>query len=225
MQTGAQETGWVGAQVTDGVSEAARRAAIRRRGWPTRGRSRRRGAIRSTRSNGIGATPSSRTSAARRCSSSAASSSRSSGRSRRPTSWCRSTSAARPARTEREWSVKQLIGRVVDTITGWAREQHYFASEADLQAFSDDLKHLLVYQKGSFNSPVWFNCGIEKHPQLSACFINSVEDTLDSILTLAQDRGHALQVRLRHGDQPVDAALVARERSRAAARRRARCRS
>jgi len=91
--------------------------------------------------------------------------------------------------SEREWSVKQLIGRVVDTITAWAREQKYFASEADLQAFSDDLKHLLVYQKGSFNSPVWFNCGIEKHPQMSACFINSVEDTLDSILTLAKTEG------------------------------------
>ncbi len=91
--------------------------------------------------------------------------------------------------SEREWSVKQLIGRVVDTITTWAREQKYFASEADLQAFSDDLKHLLVYQKGSFNSPVWFNCGIEKHPQMSACFINSVEDTLDSILTLAKTEG------------------------------------
>jgi len=91
--------------------------------------------------------------------------------------------------SEREWSVKQLIGRVVDTVTAWAREQQYFASEADLQAFSDDLKHLLVYQKGSFNSPVWFNCGLEKHPQLSACFINSVDDTLDSILTLAKTEG------------------------------------
>src|SRR6185369_11889254 len=53
---------------------------------------------------------------------------------------------------ERERSVKQLVGRVVDTITGWARKQQYFASEDDLQAFSDELKHLLVYQKGSFNS-------------------------------------------------------------------------
>ena len=91
--------------------------------------------------------------------------------------------------TERESSVRQLIGRVVDTITGWARAQKYFATEEAVQAFSDDLKHLLVYQKGSFNSPVWFNCGIEKHPQLSACFINSVEDTLDSILTLAKTEG------------------------------------
>ncbi|MCX6552626.1 MAG: vitamin B12-dependent ribonucleotide reductase [Acidobacteria bacterium] len=91
--------------------------------------------------------------------------------------------------SEREWSVKQLIGRVVDTITAWAREQAYFATEADVQAFDDDLKHLLLYQKGSFNSPVWFNCGLEKHPQLSACFINSVDDTLDSILTLAKTEG------------------------------------
>ena len=90
---------------------------------------------------------------------------------------------------ERERSVKQLIGRVVDTITGWAREQKYFASEDDLQAFSDDLKHLLVYQKGAFNSPVWFNCGFERAPQCSACFINSVQDTMDSILTLARTEG------------------------------------
>jgi ribonucleoside-diphosphate reductase alpha chain len=90
---------------------------------------------------------------------------------------------------ERERSVRQLIGRVVDTITGWARARGYFASEDDLQAFSDDLKHLLVYQKAAFNSPVWFNCGIEAHPQCSACFINSVQDTMDAILTLARTEG------------------------------------
>lgn len=90
---------------------------------------------------------------------------------------------------ERERSVRQLVGRVVDTITRWAREQGYFASEDDLQAFSDDLKHLLVYQKGSFNSPVWFNCGFEKAPQCSACFINSVQDTMESILGLAKTEG------------------------------------
>jgi ribonucleoside-diphosphate reductase alpha chain len=90
---------------------------------------------------------------------------------------------------ERERSVKQLVGRVVDTITGWARNQQYFASEDDLQAFSDDLKHLLVYQKAAFNSPVWFNVGFEKHPQCSACFINSVQDTMESILTLARTEG------------------------------------
>src|SRR5687767_5787242 len=90
---------------------------------------------------------------------------------------------------EREHSVKQLIGRVVDTITGWARAQHYFASEDALMAFSHELKHLLVYQKAAFNSPVWFNCGFEKAPQCSACFINSVQDTMDSILTLAKTEG------------------------------------
>jgi ribonucleoside-diphosphate reductase alpha chain len=90
---------------------------------------------------------------------------------------------------ERERSVKQLIGRVVDTITAWARGNRYFASEEDLQAFSDDLKHILVYQKAAFNSPVWFNCGFEPAPQCSACFINSVEDTMDSILTLARTEG------------------------------------
>ena len=89
----------------------------------------------------------------------------------------------------RERSVKQLIGRVVDTLTKWARTQRYFASEDDLQAFSDDLKHLLVFQKAAFNSPVWFNCGFEEAPQCSACFINSVEDTMDSILTLARTEG------------------------------------
>jgi ribonucleoside-diphosphate reductase alpha chain len=89
----------------------------------------------------------------------------------------------------RERSVKQLVGRVVDTITGWARKQRYFAGEDDLLAFSDDLKHLLVYQKAAFNSPVWFNVGIEPHPQCSACFINAVQDTMDSILGLAKTEG------------------------------------
>jgi ribonucleoside-diphosphate reductase alpha chain len=90
---------------------------------------------------------------------------------------------------ERERSVKQLIGRVVNTITEWARANKYFATDEDLRAFSDDLKHILVYQKAAFNSPVWFNCGFEKAPQCSACFINSVQDTMDSILTLARTEG------------------------------------
>jgi ribonucleoside-diphosphate reductase alpha chain len=90
---------------------------------------------------------------------------------------------------ERERSVKQLIGRVVDTITEWGRSNKYFATDEDLKAFSDDLKHILVYQKAAFNSPVWFNCGFEKAPQCSACFINSVQDTMDSILTLARTEG------------------------------------
>src|SRR5262245_63894560 len=90
---------------------------------------------------------------------------------------------------EREHSVRQLIGRVVTTITEWARTNRYFAGDEDLRAFSDDLKHILVYQKAAFNSPVWFNCGFERAPQCSACFINSVQDTMDSILTLARTEG------------------------------------
>ena len=90
---------------------------------------------------------------------------------------------------EREHSVRQLIGRVVNTITGWAARQHYFATPEALSAFSDDLKHLLVEQKAAFNSPVWFNCGFEKAPQCSACFINAVDDTMEAILTLAKTEG------------------------------------
>ena len=93
------------------------------------------------------------------------------------------------ASPERERSVRQLIGRVVDTIAGWADRQRYFATAEDLQAFRGDLKFLLVRQKAAFNSPVWFNCGFEKAPQCSACFINSVEDTMESILTLARTEG------------------------------------
>jgi ribonucleoside-diphosphate reductase alpha chain len=87
---------------------------------------------------------------------------------------------------ERETSVRQLIDRVVNTITGWAEGQHYFATDEDLNAFQAELTHLLVHQKMSFNSPVWFNVGVEEHPQCSACFINSVQDTMSSIMDLAK---------------------------------------
>jgi ribonucleoside-diphosphate reductase alpha chain len=90
---------------------------------------------------------------------------------------------------DRESSVRQLIGRVVRTITGWGREGGYFATEADGDSFRDELTHILLYQMASFNSPVWFNVGIEKRPQCSACFINSVQDTMDSILGLAKTEG------------------------------------
>jgi ribonucleoside-diphosphate reductase alpha chain len=90
---------------------------------------------------------------------------------------------------ERERSVRQLIGRVVRSLGGWGRAQGYFDSEEDAQTFEAELKHLLVHQKMSFNSPVWFNVGIEPKPQCSACFINSVSDTMDSILTLARTEG------------------------------------
>jgi ribonucleoside-diphosphate reductase alpha chain len=90
---------------------------------------------------------------------------------------------------ERERSARQLIGRVVDTLTHWGRAGGYFASDADAEIFHDDLAFLLLNQYASFNSPVWFNCGIEAKPQCSACFINSVEDTMVSILTLAKTEG------------------------------------
>src|SRR5262245_9169924 len=87
---------------------------------------------------------------------------------------------------EREHSVKQLIDRVVNTITGWAETQRYFATDEDLAAFQAELTHLLVHQKMAFNSPVWFNVGIEAKPQCSACFINSVQDNMSSIMDLAK---------------------------------------
>ena len=102
---------------------------------------------------------------------------RRSGASSPPTSSSASTSAATSARPERETSVRQLIDRVVNTIAAWAETQHYFATDEDLQAFQAELTHLLVHQKMAFNSPVWFNVGIEAKPQCSACFINSVQDT------------------------------------------------
>jgi ribonucleoside-diphosphate reductase alpha chain len=90
---------------------------------------------------------------------------------------------------ERETSVRQLIGRVVRSITAWGRESGYFATEADGDAFRDELTHILLYQMASFNSPVWFNVGLEERPQCSACFINSVKDTMESILGLAKTEG------------------------------------
>jgi ribonucleoside-diphosphate reductase alpha chain len=83
---------------------------------------------------------------------------------------------------ERESSVKQMISRVAGTIAGWGREGGYFASDEDAQAFEDELTHILLHQMAAFNSPVWFNVGFEEHPQCSACFILSVEDTIESIL-------------------------------------------
>ncbi|HEY6569351.1 MAG TPA: vitamin B12-dependent ribonucleotide reductase, partial [Candidatus Limnocylindrales bacterium] len=87
---------------------------------------------------------------------------------------------------EREHSVKQLIDRVVNTIAAWAETQRYFATDEDLAAFKAELTHLIVHQKMAFNSPVWFNVGIEEKPQCSACFINSVQDNMGSIMDLAK---------------------------------------
>jgi ribonucleoside-diphosphate reductase alpha chain len=113
---------------------------------------------------------------------------------------------------ERETSVRQLVGRVVDTIAGWGRDQRYFKTPEDAGSFRDELAHLMLTQKACFNSPVWFNVGVkeprgygwyydeasnsirklaerETRPQCSACFINSVGDTLESILDLAKTEG------------------------------------
>jgi len=83
---------------------------------------------------------------------------------------------------QRESSVKQMIGRVAGTISDWGREGGYFASDEDAEAFEAELTSILLNQKAAFNSPVWFNVGFEEQPQCSACFILSVEDSMESIL-------------------------------------------
>ena len=82
----------------------------------------------------------------------------------------------------REHSVKEMISRVAGTITGWGRAGGYFAGEDDARAFNHELTHILLHQMAAFNSPVWFNVGFEESPQCSACFILSVDDTMESIL-------------------------------------------
>ncbi len=118
----------------------------------------------------------------------------------------------KPGSPERENSVAQLVHRVVDTISDWAIAGSYLASPADAEAFRDELAHLMLEQKAAFNSPVWFNVGVKsqrgsgwyydqataaalpvtpgvRKPQCSACFINSVQDSLESILELARTEG------------------------------------
>jgi len=90
---------------------------------------------------------------------------------------------------ERETSVRQLISRVADTIVRWGEEGGYFASAESRDVFRDELAHLLVGQKMAFNSPVWFNVGVQPKPQCSACFINSVQDNMESIMNLAKTEG------------------------------------
>ncbi len=90
---------------------------------------------------------------------------------------------------ERERSVKQMIGRVVDTIGGWGRQGAYFATTEEADTFEAELKAILVNQIASFNSPVWFNVGFEEKPQCSACFILSIDDSMDSILDWIRREG------------------------------------
>ena len=95
-----------------------------------------------------------------------------------------------PGTPEREGSLREIIDRVVDRVTDWGKQGGYFADRAERETFRDELKYLLVHQKASFNSPVWFNIGVEGVPQqASACFILSVEDTMPSILNWYVEEG------------------------------------
>ncbi len=85
--------------------------------------------------------------------------------------------------------MRQLIDRVVGTISDWGRKDGYFTSEEEAQTFADELTHIILHQKATFNSPVWFNLGVEEKPQCSACFILSVQDTMDSILDWCRTEG------------------------------------
>jgi ribonucleoside-diphosphate reductase alpha chain len=132
--------------------------------------------------------------------------------------------------SERETSVRQLIHRVTRTIADWGVKDGYFSKAT--ARFYQELTWLCLNQYGAFNSPVWFNVGLYhqygigknsdqgqlvlqsqdqagrtrptqyEYPQCSACFIQSVKDNMESIMHLAYSRGHALQVRLRHGHRP-----------------------
>src|SRR6266540_3733392 len=93
------------------------------------------------------------------------------------------------ASPERESTVKQMIGRVVATVGAWGRQGGYFASDDEAQTFEDELKAILVNQYASFNSPVWFNVGFEAKPQCSACFILSIDDSMESILDWIRREG------------------------------------
>src|SRR3954469_24517683 len=91
---------------------------------------------------------------------------------------------------ERESSLRQVVDRVVDSITAWGRKDGYFVDQGEAEAFNAELKHLIVHQKAAFNSPVWFNIGVKGEPQqASACFILHVDDTMKSILNWYVEEG------------------------------------
>jgi len=90
---------------------------------------------------------------------------------------------------QRETSLRDICSRVTATLQRWGEELGYFDSSEDAESFAMELNHLLCYQMASFNSPVWFNMGVEERPQCSACFINQVEDRMESILDLAKTEG------------------------------------
>ncbi|MEO1060659.1 MAG: vitamin B12-dependent ribonucleotide reductase [Actinomycetota bacterium] len=95
-----------------------------------------------------------------------------------------------PGTDARESSLRQVVSRVADTVTEWGRSDGYFADDAEADAFNAELKHILVTQRAAFNSPVWFNIGVEGVPQqASACFILSVDDEMDSILNWYVEEG------------------------------------
>jgi ribonucleoside-diphosphate reductase alpha chain len=91
---------------------------------------------------------------------------------------------------EREFSVKQLVGRVADTFYKWGKQGGYFATDDDAQAFHDELRYILIHQLAAFNSPVWFNLGWPGRRQaISACYINEVADNMETILDLYKTEG------------------------------------
>jgi len=95
-----------------------------------------------------------------------------------------------PGTPEREWSLKQVADRVVDTITAWGTKDGYFVDDDEAEIFQAELKHLIIHQMAAFNSPVWFNIGVAGVPQQgSACFILSVDDNMDSILNWYTEEG------------------------------------